>query len=152
MHTALLYRLLSFSPSVVSDSCDPMNCSLPGSSVHGTCQARTLEWLPFPSLEDLPDPGVEPRSSTLQADALPSEPPGKSTEPLGKPKYLMGEQSEAKENERMCGWEYSWLDAVSLSYRGLCPEEWCVHSWEHIEIHSPGIQTTQDFGDRFWSG
>ena len=32
--------------------------------------------LPFPSPEDLPDPGIEPRSPTLQADALPSEPPG----------------------------------------------------------------------------
>ena len=33
--------------------------------------------LPFPSPGDLPDPGIEPRSSALQADALPSEPPGK---------------------------------------------------------------------------
>ena len=33
--------------------------------------------LPFPSPEDLPDPGIEPRSPTLQVDALPSEPPGK---------------------------------------------------------------------------
>ena len=33
--------------------------------------------LPFPSPRDLPDPGIEPRSPTLQADALPSEPPGK---------------------------------------------------------------------------
>ena len=33
--------------------------------------------LPFPSLGDLPDPGIEPRSPALQADALPSEPPGK---------------------------------------------------------------------------
>ena len=33
--------------------------------------------LPFPSPEDLPDPGIEPRSPTLQADSLPSEPPGK---------------------------------------------------------------------------
>ena len=28
---------------------DPMGCSLPGSSVHGILQARTLEWVPFPS-------------------------------------------------------------------------------------------------------
>ena len=34
--------------------------------------------LPFPSLGDLPDPGVESRSPTLQADSLPSEPPGKT--------------------------------------------------------------------------
>ena len=30
---------------------------------------------PFPSLGDLPDPGIEPRSPALQADTLPSEPP-----------------------------------------------------------------------------
>ena len=33
--------------------------------------------LPFPSPGDLPDPGIEPRSPTLQADALTYEPPGK---------------------------------------------------------------------------
>ena len=33
--------------------------------------------LPFPSPGDLPDPGVEPGSPALQADALPSEPLGK---------------------------------------------------------------------------
>jgi len=34
--------------------------------------------LPFPSPGDLRNPGVKPGSPTLQADALPSEPPGKS--------------------------------------------------------------------------
>ena len=33
--------------------------------------------LPFPSPGDLPDPGIEPRSPALEADALTSEPPGK---------------------------------------------------------------------------
>ena len=33
--------------------------------------------LPFPSAETLPNPGIEPGSPALQADALPSEPPGK---------------------------------------------------------------------------
>ena len=33
--------------------------------------------VPFPSPGDLPDPGIEPRSSALQADVLTSEPPGK---------------------------------------------------------------------------
>ena len=33
--------------------------------------------LPFPSPGDFPDPGIEPRSLALQADTLPSEPPGK---------------------------------------------------------------------------
>ena len=35
--------------------------------------------LPFPSPGDLPDPGIEHGSPTLQADSLPSEPPGKPT-------------------------------------------------------------------------
>ena len=35
--------------------------------------------LPLPSLGDLPDPGIKPGSPTLQADSLPSEPPGKLT-------------------------------------------------------------------------
>ena len=36
--------------------------------------------LPFPSPGDLPDPGIEPGSPALQADTLPSEPPGKHRE------------------------------------------------------------------------
>ena len=41
--------------------------------------SRQKYWsgLPFPSPGDLPDPGIEPRSPTLQADTLTSEPPGK---------------------------------------------------------------------------
>ena len=93
--------------------CNPMDCGLPGISVHGILQARTLEWvaisfsnawkwkvkvkslsrtrlletpwtaayqapqLPCPPLGDLSYPGIEPRSSTVQADSLLSEPPGK---------------------------------------------------------------------------
>ena len=39
--------------------------------------------LPFPSPGDLPDPGIEPGSPTLHADALPSKPPGKPSLSLG---------------------------------------------------------------------
>ena len=39
-------------------------------------QARTLEWVFMPFSRDLPNPGIEPRSPSLQADSLPSEPPG----------------------------------------------------------------------------
>ena len=38
--------------------------------------------LPFPSPGDLPDPGIEPGSATLEADALTSESPGKPQEAL----------------------------------------------------------------------
>ena len=39
------FLLLLFSHSVVSESCDPMDCSPSGSSVHGILQTRTLEWV-----------------------------------------------------------------------------------------------------------
>ena len=45
--------------------CDPMDCSLPRSSLQGIFQARVLDGLPFPSPGDLPDTGIEPRSPTL---------------------------------------------------------------------------------------
>ena len=40
--------------------CDPMDCSLPGSSVCRILQARILEWVAVPFPEDLPDPEIEP--------------------------------------------------------------------------------------------
>ena len=57
--------------------CDPEDYSLPGSSVHGILQARILEWVTIPSPGDLPDPRIERRSPTLEADALTSDPLGK---------------------------------------------------------------------------
>ena len=57
-----------------------MHFRMPGSSVHGILQARILEWVePFPSPGDLPNPGIKSGSPALQADSLPSEPPGKPT-------------------------------------------------------------------------
>ena len=62
--------------------CNPMDCSLLGSSVHGIFQARILESEPFPSPGDLPDPGIEPWPPVLQADSSPSETPEKPPRPL----------------------------------------------------------------------
>ena len=57
--------------------CHPVDCSLPGSSVHEILQARILEWsgLPFPFSGGLPHPEIDPRSPAQQADSLPSNPP-----------------------------------------------------------------------------
>ena len=78
------YIYESESESEVAQSCPtlchPMDCSLPDSSVNGIFQARVLDWIAISFSGDLPDPGSEPRSPALQADALPSEPPGK---PIG---------------------------------------------------------------------
>ena len=60
--------------------CDSMDCSLPGSSLHGLLwtEPRRLQWggEPFPSPRDFPDPGIRPTSPALQAYSLPSEPAG----------------------------------------------------------------------------
>ena len=74
---ALVPRVRIYSPlrhtgkSEVAQSrptlCDPMDCSPPGSSVHGILQARILEWVAIPSSGDLPDPGIKPRSPALSA-------------------------------------------------------------------------------------
>ena len=62
--------------------CDPVDCSQPGSFVHGILQARILECLPCPFPGDLPNPGKRHNPSLLcllhwQVGSLPLAPPGK---------------------------------------------------------------------------
>ena len=45
--------------------CDPMDCSLPGSPAMGFSRQEYWSGLPFPSLGDLPNPGIEPGSPEL---------------------------------------------------------------------------------------
>ena len=65
---------------LVAQSCltlsDPMDCSLPVSSVLVIFQARILEWVTLLSRGSSP-PGIEPRSPALQMDSLLTESPGK---------------------------------------------------------------------------
>ena len=66
------------SESVVTQSCltlyDPMDCSHQAPLSMGFSGQKYRRELPFPSAGDLPNPGIEPRSSALQADSLSSEP------------------------------------------------------------------------------
>ena len=55
-----------------------MDCSPPGSSVHGISQARIPEWVAIPSSKGLPNPVIEPASPALQVGSLLSEPPALS--------------------------------------------------------------------------
>ena len=64
--------------------CDPMDYT-----VHGILQARILEWVAFPFSRGSPNPGIEPKSPTLQADALTSDPPGKP--------YILEEETKNKQ-------------------------------------------------------
>ena len=62
------YSLPSESESEVTQSCptlcNPVDCSPPSSSIHGFSRQEYWSGLPFPSLADLPDPGIEPRDQT----------------------------------------------------------------------------------------
>ena len=64
MRAKLLQSCLTF--------CDPIGCSLPGSSIHGILQARILEWFAMPSSRGSSQPKDWTWvSSALQADSLP---------------------------------------------------------------------------------
>ena len=60
--------------------CDPMDCSLPGSSVYEILQARILKWVTILFSRESSQPRDQTRSPVLQVDSLPSEPAGK---PIG---------------------------------------------------------------------
>ena len=64
----------------VAKSCltlgDPMDSSLPDSSVHGILQVRTLELVAIPSPEELPNPGIESLSPALAGGLFTTEPHG----------------------------------------------------------------------------
>ena len=70
LERSLIQYVCACSLSCVQLFCDPINCSLPGSSVHGTSQARILEWvtISFFREEIPPDPsnsGIEPTPPEL---------------------------------------------------------------------------------------
>ena len=55
--------------------CDPMGCSLPGSSVHGISQARILEWMAISFSRGFPDPGIKHEFLALAGRLLTTEGP-----------------------------------------------------------------------------
>ena len=72
--------------------CKPMNCSPPGSSVHGILQAKYWRGLPFPPPVDLPDPSIKPCLLHLlgwQADSLPLSHLGRQPMNCGMPRFLV---------------------------------------------------------------
>ena len=67
------YLPLKCSEVKVAQLC-PTLCVPMDYTVRGILQARILEWAAFAFSSDLPNPGIEPRCPTLQADSLPAEP------------------------------------------------------------------------------
>ena len=69
VHAQLLSHVQLFAPLWTVACQAPLSMGFPGQEY--------WSGLPFPSPDNLPDPGVKPRSPAWQADSLPSEPPGK---------------------------------------------------------------------------
>ena len=74
--SALNYRLCLMAQSCRT-LCEPMDVACQAPLSMGILQARMLEWVAMPFSGDLANPGIKPRSPTLQADSLPSESLGK---------------------------------------------------------------------------
>ena len=90
--------------------------------------SRQAYWsgLPFPSPGDLPNPGIELRSPTLQVESLPSEPPGK---------YNFRKKKSVKSLSRVRLFVTPWTAArqAPLSM-GFSRQEY----WSGLPFHSPG--------------
>ena len=121
-----------------------MDCSLPSMEF-----SRQEYWsgLPFPSPEDLPDPGIEPRSLTLQADAFTSEPSGKPWHLVNSQEMLLiliawftliwvqFSHSVMSDSLRPHGLQHTKLPCLSPTPRACsnsCPSSW----WHHPTISS----------------
>ena len=103
--------------------CDPMDCSPPGSSVHGTLQGRILEWAAMPSSQGSSWPRNWTGSPARSADSLPAE-------FLGKPRSLpVGEVKIFKlrsDNYRF------------LFHRRIIPQVIWRRKWQPTPIFLPG--------------
>ena len=91
--------------------CDPMDCSLPGSSVHRILQARILEWVAIPPPGNLPNPGIKPTSHALAGGCFTTELPGKPERDFSDViniRLLTGKRRRRQQRIR-------WLDSITDS-------------------------------------
>ena len=73
-----MVAVLCLAPQSCPTLCHPMDCSPPGSFVHGDSPGKNIGvGLLCPPPGDLSNPGIYPRPPTLQVDSLLSEAPGK---------------------------------------------------------------------------
>ena len=80
--------------------CDPMDCSLPDSSVYGVFQARILEWVAISFSRRFSQPRDWTQVSHIVGRCFVSEPPGKLHIYLGSVKYSLGTIWPPVENHR----------------------------------------------------
>ena len=79
-HELIVAYMLCFIAQLFLILCEPVEYSRPGSFVHGDSAVKNIgvDCCHASPPGNLPNPGIEPRSPTLQADSSPFELPGKS--------------------------------------------------------------------------
>ena len=107
--------------------------------------------LPFPSPGDLPNPGIEPGSPALQADALPSEPPGKPSSLITQLIGKLGEtgpmiSNTSRHTQPSAGGTeeaVEWCMGAGLTCQNLKPERarWTeeMQSWPETLLEAPSF-------------
>ena len=125
--------------------CDPIVCSPPGSSVRGILQASALLCSPP---EDLPKPGMEPRSPAtpaLQADSL-------LLSHWGSPHSLIAVPSLYWRRSFLVGSHlfHQWLFCRPLWFGCACERRWAQHlflpSWLFLRMWKKGTSFTLSVG------
>ena len=120
---------------------NPMDCSFPGSSVHGILQARIWEGLPFPFPGDLPDPGIEPMS--LMSPALAGRFFTTSTTWEAQFSFYRWANWSPERPQQTIVVSFRLLPAGCLSLPSLALEEFLDKEGEAWLWHCPGLPHTQ---------
>ena len=128
--------------------CDPMDCSPPGSSVHGISQSRILEWLAIPSSRGSCQPRTEPASlrplhckwilyswGTVEAPWCPhpilNTPPDVSATERGSPSQLLSRFETQEGTPIQPDSQKLWIWAFAASFPAAWNEEKHISVWLH---------------------
>ena len=118
-----------------------MDCSPPGSSVHGILQARKLEWVTMPLSGDLPNPGIKPTSPALASRFFTAEPPVKPLRRVEKGFSRDDDWGESESMKKLPRWK-----CVRVR-RGVCVQMFvcvCACVSVHTDTHlSPSLWQPQ---------
>ena len=132
----------------------PWTMACQASFVHGMLQARILEWgCHFLLQGDLPNPGIKPGSPALQSDALPSEPPQKSsslakagdpnvhkTHLMPKKEITQGSSVPSSVFQQHGGCVEDGIEKESLFKKKVCPLPGRrIHKSTVTRVHGPGL-------------
>ena len=129
--------------------CDPMDCSLPGSSLHGILRQEYSSGLPFPLPGDLPNPRIEPESPALQENTLTSEPPGKPSAYLRLLIFLLVALIPAYASSSLAF--FMMYSACKLNKQGDNIQPWCTPFpiWKQSVVPCPVLNVASWAAYRF---